>query len=86
MKYKREKDFLQVLCREYLESLLENVGWTESQATLIRERYIRHYSILHTCLNMAITSTTYARYFENALAKLQTFLVLHKDEEIFKFY
>ena len=26
MKYKREKDFLEVLCREYLEHLLENVG------------------------------------------------------------
>lgn len=64
MKYKKEKDFLQLLCREYIEYLIENVGWTESQATLIRQRYIKHKSMLHICLDMAITSATYSRYLD----------------------
>lgn len=86
MKYKKEKDFLQSLCREYIEYLIENVGWTESQATLIRKRYIKHKSMLHICLDMTITSATYSRYLDAALSKLCTFLELHKTDEICKFY
>lgn len=64
MKYKREKDFLQILCRDWVIYLLENVGWTEIQAEIIKLRYLQHKSILRTCLDLAITSATYSRHYE----------------------
>ena len=86
MKYKREKDFLQILCRDWVLYLLENVGWTEIQAEIIELRYLQHKSILRTCLDLAITSATYSRHYEKALGKLGTYLVLHKNDEIYQYY
>lgn len=86
MKYKREKDFLQILCSDWVLYLLDNVGWTEIQAEIIRLRYLQHKSILRTCLDLAITSATYARHYEKALGKLGTYLALHKNDEIYLYY
>lgn len=86
MKYKREKDFLQILCRDWVLYLLEQVGWTKLQADIITLRHIQHKSILRTCLDLAITSATYSRHYERALGKLSTYLALHKNDEIYQYY
>ena len=86
MKYKREKDFLQILCRDYILLLIDNVGWNDIQKKIVYSKYIEHKSITRIRIDLYLTSATYARYFDNILAKLKTYLICHSDDEICKYY
>lgn len=86
MKFKRERDFLQLLCRDYILELIDKVGWSEVQNNIIKLRYLEHKSITRIRMDLYLTSATYVRYFDNAMQKLQTYLDCHQDDKFYKYY
>ena len=86
MEFKRERDFLQSLCKDAILELIDKVGWNEIQVDIIKLRYINHKSITKLRMELYLTSATYARYFNNAMRKLQIYLYYHQNEELYKYY
>ena len=86
MAYKREKLFLKILCRGYLEDLIREVGWTSLEQEIVRKKYIEHQEIADITFDLHISEATYNRYLDALCAKLQTYMRRHKDEDISLFY
>ena len=86
MKFKRERDFLRLLCKEHILELIEKVGWNDIQIKIIRLCYLEHKSITRIRLELYLTSATYVRYFDSAMKKLQVYLDCHKDDNFYKYY
>lgn len=86
MAFKREKEFLKVLCKGYIEDLIQNVGWTPLECSIIRKKYIEHLEIADIVYDCGIAEATYVRYFDKICAKLQTYMKRHRDADIAAFY
>lgn len=86
MEYKRERDFLQSLCKDYILELIEKVGWDNNQKNIIKLRYIDMLSVSKVRTALFLTSATYARYYKSALIKLQSYINCHKDIDWLKYY
>lgn len=86
MQYKRERSFLQNLCKDYVLELLEEVGWDEIQKKIVRLKYINNYSIKDIRYTLFLTSATYSRYYLSILKKLNSYILFHKDKDYIKFY
>lgn len=86
MKYIRERNLLQTLCKDFILELIENVGWNDIQIKIIKARYIAHKSVKRTRIDLYLTSATYVRYFDSAMQKLQVYLENFSKDKIFKYY
>lgn len=86
MKYIRERNLLQTLCKDFILELIENVGWNDIQIKIIKARYIEHKSVKRTRIDLYLTSATYVRYFDSAMQKLQVYLENFSKDKIFKYY
>lgn len=86
MEYKRERDFLKSLCKDYILELVSTVGWNEYQKNIIKLKYIDMLSVTKIRSALFLTSATYSRYYKSALAKLQSYIFCHKDIDWIKYY
>lgn len=84
--YTKEKNFMKGLCAEYVNELIEKVGWSDIQREMITKKFLQFKSVGDICEELNISDSTYTRYSDNMYKKLQTYLDKHKDSPIYKFY
>lgn len=74
------------LCAEYVNELIEKVGWSDIQREMVTKKFLQFKSVGDICEELNISDSTYTRYSDNMYKKLQTYLDKHKDSPIYKFY
>ena len=84
--YTKEKNFMKSLCAEYVEELIEKVGWSDIQKEMVTKKFLQFKSVGDICEELNISDSTYTRYSDNMYKKLQTYLDKHQDTPIYKFY
>ena len=84
--YSKEKNFMKSLCTDYVQELLDKVGWSDIQKEMVTKKFLQFKSICVICEELNISDSTYTRYADNMYKKLQTYLDKHKDTPISKFY
>lgn len=84
--YTKEKNFMKGLCAEYVNELIEKVGWSDIQREMVTKKFLQFKSVGDICEELNISDSTYTRYSDNMYKKLQTYLDKHKDSPIYKFY
>ena len=84
--YTKEKNFMKGLCAEYVNELIEKVGWSDIQKEMVTKKFLQFKSVGDICEELNISDSTYTRYSDNMYKKLQTYLDKHKDSPIYKFY
>ena len=84
--YTKEKNFMKGLCAEYVNELIEKVGWSDIQKEMVTKKFLQFKSVGDICEELNISDSTYTRYSDNMYKKLQTYLDKHTDSPIYKYY
>lgn len=85
-KYRREKRFLESLCKGHIKDLLEDVGWTELQCEIIKKRYLEFRSAAGTSMDIGFSDSQYRRITNKIYDKLRSYMIRQKDDELAKIY
>ena len=81
MRYKRERRYLDGLCKGHIIDLVAEVGWSPIQCEMVKKRYLEFKSAPVICLETAQSETQYTRNFNKICEKLASYLKYRENEE-----
>ena len=86
MLYRRERKFLKSLCKDHIQDLLEDVGWTPLQCSIVRKRYLEFKFVAKICIELGLSESQHSKLYINICEKLHSYLVHNKEIELYLLY
>ena len=82
MLFKRERSFLGSLCKGHIRDLVDEVGWTPVQCSIVQKKYIEFKSSPVICMEVGLSEAQLGREYKDLLRKFHSYLICNKYGEI----
>lgn len=84
MNYRRERSFLRSLCKGHIQDLVDEVGWSPIQCSIVKKRYLELKSLPTICLEIGISESQCVRETNKLIQKFHFYLMRENASEIAK--